>query len=367
MNQKGFGLIGVLIGITVVLVASVVGVYLVKNTNLVSKSGNDNFLRINEISEEDKLIVLERKETKQVIQEEALDEITEPDDEQASEDSDSIESVDDTKSIISIQEPNQDEKDTIEEQPIEEIFVSPPLTQEPDLDEIEQYSDDSKYKGMVEIKKSTSGPKADDINKEYVVLQANLENEAVVIVSGWSIESLITNRKISIGNATRIFSGIISSETTVSLAPGEEIIISTGHSPIGVSFKTNKCIGYLEQFQDFTPRLSRQCPSPEDEFNEFSGILISPINDACFEFIDRMSRCKIPTETLPITLSQECNNFITNTINYSGCVANHRNDLDFIGNDWRVFLNRNEELWREKQETLRLLDWDGKTVDEFTY
>ena len=53
--------------------------------------------------------------------------------------------------------------------------------------------------------------------------------------------------------------------------------------------------------------------------------------------------------------------------NYNGCVDAHKNDADFMGNTWRVYLGRSSSMWRTKNELVKLLDKDGKTVDAFSY
>lgn len=235
-----------------------------------------------------------------------------------------------------------------------------------ELEKLEFKREESPYKGMISIERSTVGPRAADVNKEYVVLKATRQNNQSVRITGWTIESLITKRSMKIGEATILpRSGVVNSESPLYLPPGEKVIISTSRSPIGSSFRTNKCTGYFEQFQDFTPRLMRSCPYPEDELVDFSTIPFT--DDSCYDYVDRLPRCQMVLDALPPNLSNSCNIFINENISYTGCIENHRNDPDFFGKEWRVFLNRDEELWREKREILRLLDNNGKTVDVFTY
>lgn len=235
-----------------------------------------------------------------------------------------------------------------------------------ELEKLEAQGEASQYKGMVTIEHSTVGPRATDVNKEYVVLNASSRNNQSIRITGWTIESLITKRSMKIGGVAILpRSGIVNSESPLYLPPGEKVIISTSRSPIGSSFRTNKCTGYFEQFQDFTPRLKSSCPYPEDELVDFSTIPFT--DDLCYDYVDRLPRCQIVLDALPPNLSNSCNIFINENISYTGCISNHRNDFDFFGKEWRVFLNRDEELWREKREILKLLDDNGKTVDVFTY
>ena len=225
----------------------------------------------------------------------------------------------------------------------------------------------SQYENKIIIENTTYGPKRNFAEGEYLTLSAPTKNDASISITGWQIESMITKKRITIGGATEIFrSGVVNSEPPIHLAPGETVIISTGRSPIGTSFKTNKCVGYFEQFQDFSPNLNERCPLPRDEFDDFANIPY-PNDIQCENFVNKIRSCEVYLSSFPIGISNECVAFVSQNINYTGCVKNHKNDLDFLGNEWRVFLGRNEELWREKREVIRLLDNGGKIVDVLTY
>ncbi|MCH7529658.1 hypothetical protein IIB50_00875 [Patescibacteria group bacterium] len=231
---------------------------------------------------------------------------------------------------------------------------------------IKDIEESSPYAGMVTFTGDRSGPRKKLADEEYITLRASRNNSENIRISDWYIESLITKRRVRIGGASSLpRSGAVNRETPIFLPPSEKVIITTGKSPTGISFRTNKCTGYFEQFQDFTPRLDRSCPYPEDELIDFSSIPAT--DDACFDFVEDLSRCEAVLETLPLTMSPQCNQFITKNLNYNGCVANHRNDADFFEDEWRIFLKRENELWRERRETLHLLDENGKIVDTYSY
>ena len=40
---------------------------------------------------------------------------------------------------------------------------------------------------------------------------------------------------------------------------------------------------------------------------------------------------------------------------------------NFFKDDWRLYLNRDEQLWKEKREVIELRDGEGKLVDVVTY
>jgi hypothetical protein len=240
-------------------------------------------------------------------------------------------------------------------------------SEEPMVDVDKTLGEISKFKDKITINKSSSGPKNKTPETEYLTLNISSGNTEDISLMGWRIESKVTGKSFTIGGATEVYiSGVVNSEPPIKASPGESVIILTGRSPIGSSFKINKCVGYFEQFQDFSPRLSTNCPSLKNELEEI--IYEIPLNDnVCEDFVNRIRRCEMPLSSFPIGMSNECVEFISENINYTGCVKSHRDDLDFLGKEWRVFLGRTEEIWREKREIIRLIDNDGMVVDTYTY
>jgi hypothetical protein len=225
----------------------------------------------------------------------------------------------------------------------------------------------SEFENKISIKSSSTGPRKSSASEEYITLTASRRNKEKISITGWKLESTVSKKQISIGGATEVYrSGLVNLEPPLRLAPGESVIVATGRSPIDASFKINKCTGYLEQFQDFSPRLSKQCPRPNDEFDDIESTI--PLTDnVCEDIIDGISRCEMELDALPIGTSNTCSEFISNTLNYTGCVNKHRDDLDFLGKEWRIFLDRDDEFWRDRRETIRLIDNNGKVVDVYSY
>ena len=160
-------------------------------------------------------------------------------------------------------------------------------------------------------------------------------------------------------------SGIINASEDIVLPPGTRAIISSGRSPIGASFRENKCICYFSTFQTFYPSLPQNCPLPSDELADRYGA--DYIRDAsCIEYVDKLTRCQVAL-TPPLGLSGSCKEFVVKNFNYNGCVDAHKNDTNFLSDTWRVFLDRSTPMWRAKYEIVKLLDINGKTVDAFSY
>ncbi|HUQ30013.1 MAG TPA: hypothetical protein VM103_00620 [Candidatus Paceibacterota bacterium] len=222
----------------------------------------------------------------------------------------------------------------------------------------------SVYRGKITLGHSISGAGAADPNTEYIKVALSQNAGTRINISGWVLQSGITGYASNIPYGAEVpRSGVVNVATPIILAPGQSAIVDSGHSPIGISFRENKCIGYLAEFQNFYPGLPRACPTAATELATFNPSLDR--NDACHNFARSVSRCKTPrTSTADITTA--CKNFVDQYLNYNGCVDAHKNDADFAGTTWHIYLSRFASLWQKKHEVVKLLDSDGKTVDVFT-
>lgn len=201
-------------------------------------------------------------------------------------------------------------------------------------------------------------------NEEYIMIQADYENTTKVLLSGMTLKSLPTGNSATIGNGVYLpYSGVINPTEPIYLSAGETAVISTGKSPVGYSFRINKCFGYMSQFQNFNPWIPPNCPLLRYE------PLPKPPNaleDACLDYIDSYPSCRYQTRDRDY-LSAACNNFIREKGNYTYCVNAHKNDSNFYRPEWRIYLGRNQTLWKSSRETIVLLDQNGKTIDSYTY
>lgn len=229
-----------------------------------------------------------------------------------------------------------------------------------DIQELEENKNASIYKDQITMR--ISGKASKDPKKEYATLEASAKNKTPIRITGFQFKSLSTNKTATVGQAVPLFfSQGNNVNQDVYLKPGEKAYIVTGMGDMNnISFQVNMCSGYHTQFTSFTPSLRQQCPLAEDEKNT---IPTSPVNDSCFDFIERFPRCKIQTKPLPANFTFECRNFILETMTYSSCVDLHKNDANFYSKEWRIFLGRSESLWKSKREAIVLLDQDGKTID----
>ena len=224
----------------------------------------------------------------------------------------------------------------------------------------------SPYRSFVRMGHYVSGAGSTDPKNEYLEISVSQSAGVPINLSEWILASDASGKRIRIPQGTEIpISGTINAAENIILAPGDRAFIISGQSPIGASFKENKCIGYFSTFQTFFPPLPQNCPIPPDELKTFYGS--GYISDAaCIDYVDRLSRCQV-TLSPPLGASGSCQRFLTKYLHYNGCVEAHKNDGDFEGNTWRIYLGRTTPMWRAKHELVKLLDVNGKTVDAFSY
>jgi len=227
----------------------------------------------------------------------------------------------------------------------------------------------SPYRNMVSLVRHISNASS---TNEYVELSVMQNSSQSVNITGWTLESAVTGKAEIIPKGTRVpTSGVVNATEDIILDRGERAIINTGPSPVGASFRENKCTGYFASFQKFYPSLSKSCPSPSSELLAYYGTPY--IHDpACIDYTKTLSRCEVPNTRLA-NINMTCEAFIENTLSYNGCLNFHRSDSDFAGNTWRIYLNltdkkgKTKPMWRTKYEVVKLLDERGKTVAMFTY
>ena len=220
----------------------------------------------------------------------------------------------------------------------------------------------SPYKGKIKIAYVN---RSNDPSYEYITLRMDT-GDTPIKINGWMIKSLSSGNLVTIPKGTKLyFEKTNNSEEDVYVSSGDVVYILTGRSPLGIGFKTNKCSGYLSQFQNFIPYLYTSCPIPRNE--NLSSIPAISYNDACLDYIESYPSCRIKTENLPANWSFECKKFIEEKIGYPNCVNLHKNDKNFYLREWRLYLNRNSILWKNRREDIVLYDNQGKIVSEIKY
>lgn len=179
-------------------------------------------------------------------------------------------------------------------------------------------------------------------------------------ISGWELKA--ENGSLLVPKAVNIYDPLgLAAEGDITLRSGETFRSYYGQSAIGVNFRLNKCIGYLENANDFNPSLPRSCPNPVNDFN------MSRVSGACQDYINSLSSCRLPDNSLPVSIPKSdyvCQEYL-DQINMRGCYDRHRFDPDFLSREWRgwfknIFLD-------PRHDTVYLLDNQKKLVDVYSY
>ena len=191
-----------------------------------------------------------------------------------------------------------------------------------------------------------------------ISLYTSFENEKSVNVTGWLLKARSGGQYIP--RAINVYdpSGLASAED-IYLKNGDILYLYTNTSAIGQNLRLNKCLGYLENVNQFSPSLPRNCPTPSRfEVSGFSGV--------CQDYILSFSYCSLPDfNNLPIPQNDYACRQYLDTINYRGCFEKHRLDPDFLDHEWRVWTG--SQFLDDRHDRLLLLDSRGLLVDLYEY
>ncbi len=230
--------------------------------------------------------------------------------------------------------------------------------------DVRTFGDPSPLYGSVRIDSYASSPHEASTD-EALTLAAQFTNTAPISLAGWSLQSAVTGIRIPIPHAASpLVAGTVNVTGPAILYPGATALITTGPSPLGGSFRENRCLPYLTQFQSFSPLFDADCPSPETEL-PISAENIITYGEACIDYVHALPRCTYPDD-IPETVSVACRVFVESTFSYNGCVARHRSENSFQSDSWRLYLGSTKEVWGT-HDVIRLLDAEGQTVDVYTY
>lgn len=220
----------------------------------------------------------------------------------------------------------------------------------------------SPYENAVNLQTAQAG--ASDPTSEYLVIYNSGYGQ--IDIAGWSLQSALTGVRMYIPAGVNLFKlGALNSLSDIVLPTGGSAIITSGPSPVGVSFRENECSGYLNELQRYTPSLSRQCPSPSESITE-TGAGLSILGSDCYDYVQQLSSCHFP-QSVPGNLNASCRLFISDNFSYNGCVDTYRNSTSFEGSTWRIYLGSPVELWQNQHDIIRLLDANGRTVSVVRY
>jgi len=236
-------------------------------------------------------------------------------------------------------------------------FLKPPINTGVSI----STKENSDYKNKITFSAPYDGRKG-DTQKEYLLMEASTSNAGKINITGWKL----TNSK---NETVTISQGVDlpqinqqNSYGNIYLSPGEKAYINTGASPLGFNFHINKCTGYFNQQLPFYPVLPKECPNPAQ-----GDILPSYVDNACINYLTKNASTCTSYLSIPSELTSGCAQFISEKINYTGCVNDYKNDSNFYKNQWRIFLNKSTEMWSDEKETITIKDSKGQLVDSLTF
>ncbi|OGG54748.1 hypothetical protein A3C20_03975 [Candidatus Kaiserbacteria bacterium RIFCSPHIGHO2_02_FULL_55_25] len=225
------------------------------------------------------------------------------------------------------------------------------------------YGVPSPYRGMVAL--SQANAREGGTVHEYLELDAR-EGISAVPLTGWSLQSMVSGVRVPIpGAAAPFIIGVVNQLSPVVLAPGQTALVVTGPSPVGVSFRENRCTGFLEQVQSFDPALANACPA-SSELAPLTAENLHQYGSDCMDFARSLPQCSFPVN-LPSSLTPGCRAYLVNTFTYSNCVDIERSRSSFELDTWRIYLSSASELWDNQHDIIRLLDAQGRTVAAISY
>lgn len=208
------------------------------------------------------------------------------------------------------------------------------------------------------------GAKAKDAQKEYVVIRSTASVKGVAAVTDLTLGGTGFGLAARLPQAAALpILGTAYRQADVAVPANSRVIVSSGRSPIGTSFRVNMCSGYLGQFQTYVPALAQECPEPLAELASagLSG------DASCKAFVEDLPRCRAYNGSFPADVSASCRAFVTGRLTYNSCVSNNSAKAGFYKNEWRLFLEEKDELWKQKREIIRLYDKSGTAIDAVTY
>lgn len=194
---------------------------------------------------------------------------------------------------------------------------------------------------------------------EQLILENKSKGESIS-VTGFRIEN---SRGESVvvpkGHELPGFSAVANDD--IVLRPGDRAVITLGKQERQINFRENLCTGYFDEFSRFSPSLAHRCTQP-DLTRAFE------LSDRCIKFLESVSSCRMPDSAkLSALFDNRCSEFAQAHFNYNGCVRDFRSRPDFYSRRWLIWMQRDQEFFRNAIERVILRDQQGRIVDERGY
>lgn len=241
-----------------------------------------------------------------------------------------------------------------------------PEIKDRDIPEGFQRGDLSPFFGQVVIS-SVERPR-NEYDRTGVVLQSAYALGGPLDVSDWRIDTNARGSGVKIPGAISNYAPGSGGERGILMDAGDRVFLY-GHyrfgdydHPFGKNIRLNQCTGYLNAIYEFDPILPNKCPRVErDQLTSFSG--------ACQSFLLSLPRCAVPTDQDIAQFGSDsaCQSFMRNKFGYSLCYDTHKNDSEFLSDDWYVWLEGQRIPLSTDNDRVLLYDANNLLVDEFVY
>jgi len=183
--------------------------------------------------------------------------------------------------------------------------------------------------------------------------------DAPLGATGWSLENELGER-VELGVGVEIFTpGQTPLPIPLSVASHTTLIINTGPSPLGVSFREHVCSGYLRGTIPLTPPTETRCPEPSKHARW------STLDESCKLLVDSLPRCTVLSPEHLGDMSSACESFLRTVPTYTTCVREAGQNA--LLPRWRIFVEGPSSFIHETGGTILLRDDQGMVVDVLSY
>ncbi len=227
-------------------------------------------------------------------------------------------------------------------------FLSPKQT---GSGQVQQFPGESSYKGKVNIGSVYFS------NFGQISLRSSYFSNQSVDITGFKIKSAKKGETI-IGKAMSI-PQFDSASSDIQLSSGNPVDIIVGSSPLGNNFRINNCFGWLSGIYNLSYSLD-YCPG------NVNIQQLSDLDSSCVDLILRTNSCRMPNEDTLNGQSGKCRNWVEKNMNYSACIANHKNDSNFY-KAWEMYTGNNNRIFDPLHDKIERRDKNGLLIDSYEY
>ncbi len=148
----------------------------------------------------------------------------------------------------------------------------------------------------------------------------------------------------------------LNAPSDIRVKSGDTVNLYSTSAP--VNLRINKCVGYLPNQSQFTPRLPSNCP-----YDDRTGV--QGLTGVCQNYIMSLGGCSTPDLSKIPPNDYSCVQYLQNHFNYHSCYNAHYADPDFLSNEVRVWMGSSP--LDQYHDTVELFDKNGLLVDYYTY